>query len=59
MHQDWKHYFPDNGYEAPDPKTIVEGWCVITGWWGSPCLASLVPWHGVNHVCVYRIVIES
>lgn len=49
----WTHFYP--GHDAPpDPDTIVEGFCVVTGHWGRPCPASMVPWSGVNHVTVYR-----
>lgn len=52
----WQHYYPKNGMMPPEPDTTVEGWCVITGWWGRACPASMVPWDGVNHVSVYRVV---
>lgn len=53
---DWFHYNPDQASERPDDSEIVEGFCVITGRWGSPCPAKLVPWEGVNHVVVYRVI---
>lgn len=49
----WSHFHPDHD-APPDPDTIVEGFCVVTGHWGQPCPASMVPWSGVNHVTVYR-----
>lgn len=54
----WIHYHPDTA-TPPDPESIVEGWCVVTGWWGRECPASMVPWHGVNHVTVYRFAEDA
>ena len=53
---DWIHFNPDQASVKPDANEMVEGFCVITGAWGSPCRAKMVPWEGPNHVTVYRVM---
>lgn len=54
---EWVFFHPHSS-TPPHKDTIVDGFCAVTGSWGTPCKAGMVPWEGINHVTVYRILKE-